>query len=35
MLGLPVYVGSFETGQQEEMACHFSQGRYFLGLGSA
>jgi hypothetical protein len=35
LLGLQVYKGSFKTGQQGEMACCFSQGRYFLGLGSA
>jgi hypothetical protein len=34
VLSLQVYAGSFETSQQGEMTCHFSQGRYFLGLGS-
>jgi hypothetical protein len=34
LLGLQVYKGSFETGQQGEMVCHFSQDRHFLGLDS-
>jgi hypothetical protein len=34
LLGLKVYAGSFETGQQGEMVCHFSQGRHLLGLGT-
>jgi hypothetical protein len=35
LLGLQVYTGSFEIGQWGEMAFHFFQGRYFLGLVSA
>jgi hypothetical protein len=35
LLDLQVYTGSFETSQQGEMACCFSPGKYFLGLGSA
>jgi hypothetical protein len=35
LLGLQIYAGSFETGQQGEMVCCFSQGRHLLGLGSA
>jgi hypothetical protein len=35
LLGVQVYAGSFETGQQEEIACLFSQGRHLLGLGLA
>jgi hypothetical protein len=34
LLGLQIYTGSFETGWQREMVCHFSQGRHSLGLGS-
>jgi hypothetical protein len=34
LLGLQVYTGSFETGWWGEMACHFSQGRHLLELGS-
>jgi hypothetical protein len=34
LLGLQVYAGSLETGQQGEMVYRFSQGRHFLGLGS-
>jgi hypothetical protein len=34
LLILQVYAGSFETGQQIEMVCHFSQVIYFLGLVS-
>jgi hypothetical protein len=35
LLGLQVYRGSFETGWCGEMASCFSQGRHFLGPGSA
>jgi hypothetical protein len=31
---IQVYVRGFETGSWGEMACCFSQGRHFLGLGS-
>jgi hypothetical protein len=34
LLGLQIYKGSFETGQQGEMAFNFSQGRHLLGLDS-
>jgi hypothetical protein len=35
LLGLQIYVSSFETGLWGEMACCFSQDRHSLGLGSA
>jgi hypothetical protein len=35
LLGLQIYIGSFETGQQGEMAGGFSQDKHLLGLGSA
>jgi hypothetical protein len=35
LLGLHIYAGSFETSQRGEMVCHFSEGRYLLGSGSA
>jgi hypothetical protein len=33
LLYLQVYAGSFETSQQGEMECCFSQSRHFLGTG--